>query len=262
MRPLFALLAVTLALLLGACAARTAIPPTVPTVDVDWRHVRPEALLARLRAEHRRFTGLTAGFTLTMDDPPPGQFAYLTGLILIGRTEAGAPALRIKALGPMGNLYFDMVLTGDDLAIAVPMRRTLYRGQAAAMDQSGLGRLFAWLLFDPASARLSPGADVQLTASTVDVPPDTGRLTLDRRTGLPLAVTGQDMRVRFDDYQPQPDGLPPVPRRIVVTDGQRKGKTVCTLSQLTPGPPPAGSFDLVGYAGFTQAPLTSLGRRR
>jgi hypothetical protein len=255
-------LLLALVLVFAACAPRSAIPEAIPAAGLDWRHLEPQALLAWLRAERQRFTGLTAAFTLTMDDPPPGQFAYLTGLILIGNTQAGPPSLRIKALGPMGNVYFDMVLAGDDLGIYVPMRQTLYRGKASAMDRTGLGRLFSWLLFDPATARIPPGAELKMTAATVEVPIEAGRLTLDKRTGLPLAVTGQDMRVRFDRYQPQPNGFPPVPLRIEVADGEHKGKAVCTLSQVTPGPPPADGFDLSGYASAKVEPLEGLTRRR
>lgn len=162
----------------------------------------------------------------------------------------------------MGNVYFDMVLDGDDLTIAVPMRRTRYTGQASAMEATGMGRLFAWLLFDPATVRIPQGARLQVHAATVAVPTEAGRLTLDKRTGLPLGVTGEDMKVRFDRYAPQPGGFPPVPTRVVVTDSRRQGKTVCTLSQITPGPPPAGSFDMGGYAGFEEKPLRALARRR
>lgn len=255
-------LALLVALVLAGCAAKTAIPPTVPDAGLDWRRLDPETLLSRLRAERARFTGLSAGFTLTMDDPPPGQFAYLTGLIFIGTGPSGHPALRIKALGPMGNVYFDMVLDGDALAIAVPMRRALYTGQASAMEETGMGRLFAWLLFDPATARIPQGAVLKVHAATVEVPTEAGRLTLDKRTGLPLAVDGEDMKVRFDRYEPQPGGFPPVPLRVVVTDARRQGKTVCTLTQVTPGPPPAGSFDMSGYAGFAREPLRALARKR
>jgi hypothetical protein len=251
-----------LALFLAGCAPKSSIPAGVPDAGLDWRQISPDTLLDWLRAERQRFTGLSAAFTLTVDDPPPGQFAYLTGLIFIGNGQSGPPSLRIKALGPMGNVYFDMVLGGDDLAIAVPMRRTLYRGQASAMGATGMGRLFTWLLFDPATARVPQGASLELHAATVDVPIDAGRLTLDRRTGLPLAMRGQDMQVRFDGYQPQPGGFPPVPQRVVVTDSEHKGKAVCTLSQITPGPPPADSFDLAGYAGFAEKPLGDLAKRR
>lgn len=258
-----AVLVLAVALLfLAGCASKPSIPAAVPDAGLDWSRLDPDTLLTRLRAERARFTGLSAGFTLTMDDPPPGQFAYLTGLLFIGTGPSGHPALRIKALGPMGNVYFDMVLDGDALAIAVPMRRTLYTGQAATMEATGMGRLFAWLLFDPATARIPRGARLKVHAATVEVPTEAGRLTLDKRTGLPLAVAGEDMRVRFDRYEPQPGGFPPVPLRVVVTDAKRQGKTVCTLTQVTPGPPPAGSFDMGGYAGFTEQPVSMLARRR
>lgn len=250
-------------LLAAACASKTAIPKTIPSADLDWRRMDPARILERLASDREKLPGLSAAFVLTMDDPPPGQFSYLTGLMFVGKSPDGQPALRIKALGPMGNVYFDMVLRDGKVGVYVPMRETLYQGQARAMEQVGMGKLFAWMLFDPSAARIPPGASLEIGGAEVVLPLETGRLSLDKRTGLPVAMAGQDVLVRFEKYVALPGGFPPAPTRILVTDGQGGGRAVCALSQVTPGLPPAAVFDLFGYAPKRVEPLESLaGRRR
>ena len=251
-------------LVLGAaCAPKVRIGEDIPSANLDWRRMAPSGVLERLKEGREKLPGLSAMFVLTMDQPPPGQFSYLNGLIFIGKSPEGQPALRIKALGPMGNVYFDMVMQGESLQIYVPMRETLYQGQASDMEKGGMGNLFAWMMFDPATAQAARGAPLEVGQSEAMLTLTIGRLALDKRTGLPLELRGPEQTVRFEKYQALPDGYPPVPARIVVTDGSGKGKAKCELRDIKPGLPPASAFDLSGYAPKRVEPLNALsGKRR
>jgi hypothetical protein len=245
--------------ILESCAPHRPAPPP-RAAEIRWEGETSESVLSRLRRDRERVTDLSAYFSLSMHPPPPGQFSNLSGALFLGAGPKG-PRSRIKAMGPLGRVIFDMVRAADHMAIYIPSRDTLYQGPVTDMPPGGppWGEAFSALMADFSAAEPASGSRLVLADDEVIVPLADGELRIDRATGLISRWRSGDREIVYGPYAELP-GYPPIPARIRLTalDGSRE--VVCTLSQIRLGGTLTDAFDLSSYRPRLVTGLKELGR--
>ncbi len=193
-----------------------------------------------------KIVSLTAAFSLQLDPPPQGRLSHMQGVLIYARKPDGV-YVRIKVMGFLGRLIFDMVHRSDEILVYVPSRKTLYRGQTDIGDKGdAASALFKAVLLDFGDVRVPPNAVLELDQDTVIVPLTEGKMIMKRDTGLLHEFHLGDEIVRYDEYQ-QESGLPPFPCRITVRQKDGMQFASCNLSQVRVNVEITDAFDLSVY---------------
>ncbi len=244
-----------------ACAGPSKTPDAIEGAPVKWEGRSAEEVLAELRAVQARIEHLSAAFSFTWEPAPKGRPSGLHGAMLFSR-KGGGLRLRITALGPFGQTYFDMVHENGEVSVYVPARDTVYRGRPsqAFTPEGGFGQTFGALFTTLSSVRAKPGGKVVRANGNLHLPLEEGYLVLDPAGGLLRAWHRPESIYEYSDYV-RPGQGPPAPTRLSIRDRYGTLRVNCRLREVSPNPPPAGAFDLPLRDSTVEKPLRALERR-
>jgi len=230
-----------------ACSTGRPQPEMPVNAELDWRHETAATVLARLRDSRQKFTNLSAFFTLSLEPPPQGSFANLSGVLFVGEGNP-RPPVRIKALGVFGRLLFDMVQSEKRLEIYVPAQQTLYQGTIddKMPGESPFGEAFQVMMIDWSAMQIKAGTSLVFNGDEVIVTLTEGELHLDRRTGLIKSWKNGKQVVEYDDYQQEAGFTQPIPAHIEIRAIDNSQHAVCTLRNIARQDNEI-SFSLAGY---------------
>lgn len=240
---LFFLLSVFLVV---SCATSEKVhPPAIS--DMDWGTKTPEQILKHLRHDQKKVKDLTAAFSLSIDPPPEGQPSHMSGVLFFAKKPEG-PCVRIKGLGPFGRTLFDLVQEGNMLQIYIPSRKTLYKGEIDVKGKNKniweetLGTMFS----DFSGMSVSEDAVLTFKKEMVIIPFKTGKLMIDRKSGLVRERHTKNKIITYDRYD-QKQELPPIPTHVEVKTTDSPLHAVCRLSQIQINCNTSDAFDLSAY---------------